>query len=41
MIDKLPFDAPGDPLIEARIERINKNGGKAFSTTRCRARRSR
>ena len=30
VIDKLPFPPPGDPLAEARIQRIEKAGGKAF-----------
>lgn len=30
VIDKLPFPPPGDPLVEARTQRIEKNGGKAF-----------
>jgi ATP-dependent DNA helicase DinG len=31
VIDKLPFAAPGDPLIEARCERIARAGGDWFS----------
>src|SRR4029078_10561720 len=27
VIDKLPFSAPGDPLVEARCERITREGG--------------
>lgn len=30
-IDKLPFASPGEPLLEARIERINTRGGNAFN----------
>jgi ATP-dependent DNA helicase DinG len=30
VIDKLPFGAPGDPLVEARCERIEANGGDWF-----------
>ncbi len=30
IIDRLPFASPGDPVIEARIEAINKKGGNAF-----------
>ena len=30
VIDRLPFEAPGDPLIKARINHINQSGGKAF-----------
>ena len=30
-IDKLPFPSPSDPLHEARTERIEKNGGNAFT----------
>ncbi|MCW5322157.1 ATP-dependent DNA helicase [Verminephrobacter aporrectodeae subsp. tuberculatae] len=30
VIDKLPFPPPGDPLVEARAQRIEKAGGKAF-----------
>ena len=30
MIDKLPFAAPGDPLVEARCERITSEGGDWF-----------
>jgi ATP-dependent DNA helicase DinG len=30
VIDKLPFGAPGDPLVEARSERIESEGGDAF-----------
>lgn len=32
VIDKLPFPPPGDPLVEARVERITQNGGKAFTS---------
>ena len=30
IIDKLPFSAPTDPVVEAKIELIDKNGGNAF-----------
>jgi ATP-dependent DNA helicase DinG len=30
VIDKLPFQAPGDPLVEARCERITADGGDWF-----------
>ena len=30
IIDKLPFAAPGDPLVEARCERISAGGGDWF-----------
>ncbi len=30
VIDKLPFDVPGDPLVAARIERIRGEGGDPF-----------
>ena len=30
VIDKLPFPPPGDPLVEARTQRIEQSGGKAF-----------
>jgi ATP-dependent DNA helicase DinG len=30
VIDKLPFDVPGEPLIAARIERIREDGGDPF-----------
>jgi len=30
VVDKLPFDVPSDPLIEARIERIREEGGNPF-----------
>jgi len=30
VIDKLPFQAPGDPLVEARCERIAARGGDPF-----------
>jgi len=30
IIDKLPFAHPSDPVLKARIEHINNNGGKAF-----------
>ncbi len=31
VIDKLPFAAPGDPLVEARCERIARRGGDWFA----------
>ena len=30
IIEKLPFEVPSDPVIQARIERINEEGGKPF-----------
>lgn len=30
VIDKLPFPPPTDPLVEARVRRIERAGGKAF-----------
>jgi ATP-dependent DNA helicase DinG len=30
VIDKLPFDVPTDPLVEARLERIERSGGSSF-----------
>jgi len=30
VVDKLPFDVPSDPLIAARIKRIQDNGGNPF-----------
>jgi len=30
IIDKLPFDSPGDPLVAARIEAIHKKGANPF-----------
>lgn len=30
IIDKLPFDSPGDPLVAARIESIRDGGGNPF-----------
>ncbi len=30
IIDRLPFASPGDPVMSARIERIEKNGGNPF-----------
>jgi ATP-dependent DNA helicase DinG len=30
IIDKLPFAAPSDPIVEARIAAIRKAGGKPF-----------
>ena len=31
VIDKLPFPPPGDPLFEARSQRITREGGSAFA----------
>jgi ATP-dependent DNA helicase DinG len=31
MIDKLPFAAPSDPLIQARVEAVRRAGGDAFN----------
>jgi ATP-dependent DNA helicase DinG len=30
IIDKLPFEVPSDPVIQARIQHITENGGKPF-----------
>lgn len=30
IIDKLPFTAPGDPVYEAKLDAIRRNGGKPF-----------
>jgi ATP-dependent DNA helicase DinG len=30
IVDKLPFDSPGDPLVSARIESIHTKGGNPF-----------
>ena len=30
IVDKLPFDSPGDPLVAARIDRIRTQGGNPF-----------
>ncbi|MBW1803825.1 MAG: ATP-dependent DNA helicase, partial [Deltaproteobacteria bacterium] len=30
IIDKLPFDSPGDPIVAGRIESIRENGGNPF-----------
>ncbi len=30
IIDKLPFDSPGDPLVSARIDAIREKGGNPF-----------
>ena len=32
VIDKLPFPPPGDPLVEARTQHIERVGGKAFTS---------
>jgi ATP-dependent DNA helicase DinG len=31
IVDKIPFASPGDPVVAARIEAINRNGGDAFT----------
>lgn len=31
IIDRLPFSSPGHPLIKARMDRIEKDGGSSFS----------
>ena len=31
IIDRLPFDPPNDPVLEARCERISREGGNPFS----------
>lgn len=31
VIDKLPFASPGDPLVQARVAAIRRDGGDAFS----------
>jgi ATP-dependent DNA helicase DinG len=31
LIDKLPFPPPNDPLVEARVKRIESGGGDAFN----------
>jgi len=31
IIDKLPFASPGDPVVSARVERVQRLGGNAFS----------
>lgn len=31
IIEKLPFASPGDPVVAARIERLNAQGGSAFN----------
>ncbi|MBQ1763456.1 MAG: ATP-dependent DNA helicase, partial [Aquincola sp.] len=31
LIDKLPFPPPNDPLVEARVKRIESEGGNAFA----------
>lgn len=30
LIDKLPFASPGDPVVQARIDAINRGGGNSF-----------
>jgi ATP-dependent DNA helicase DinG len=30
IIDKLPFATPGDPVVAARIEKIERDGGEPF-----------
>jgi ATP-dependent DNA helicase DinG len=30
IVDKLPFDSPGDPLVAARMDRIRSQGGNPF-----------
>jgi ATP-dependent DNA helicase DinG len=30
IIDRLPFSSPGDPLVEARVEKILERGGSPF-----------
>jgi len=32
IIDKLPFASPGDPIVAARIEALNAEGGSAFDS---------
>jgi ATP-dependent DNA helicase DinG len=32
VIDRLPFDVPSEPIIEARIEKIREDGGDPFSS---------
>ncbi len=32
LIDKLPFASPGDPVLQARIDRIKAAGGNAFTS---------
>jgi ATP-dependent DNA helicase DinG len=31
VLDKLPFASPGDPMVQARIEAIRRDGGDAFA----------
>jgi Rad3-related DNA helicases len=33
VIDKLPFPPPGDPLVEARVQRLESEGRNAFTST--------
>lgn len=32
IIDKIPFPSPGDPVIAARLEQIEENGGNGFNS---------
>jgi ATP-dependent DNA helicase DinG len=31
VVDKLPFDVPGDPLVAARIDQVRRRGGQPFA----------